>query len=322
MPPLGRGAEIDELVDHHLRAVDEVAVLRFPDAPAAPAPGCCSRTRSRSTAFSVSGLLWISNAARACGSACSGTCASPVSASWKHGVAMAEGAALDVLAGEADRRCRRRGSMASASSSAAAQSTVRSSGVVEHRAAPLAAALELAVHGEAVGQRAAATSLSARSRSSGTAVSRLGARRPAAAAPGMRLDEVLLRLERVERLLRARRSASSTIASAASGGRPRRASTSVVGPELAHGRVRGDLLVHQRLRERRLVAFVVAVAAVADEVDQEVALERARGRRSASRAASTHASGSSALTWTIGILKPRARPLAYDVLYASLGVGR
>ena len=43
--------------------------------------------------------------------------------------------------------------------------------------------------------------------------------------------------------------------------------------QLAHGRVRRDLLVHQRLRERRLVAFVVAVAPVADQVDQEVAPE-------------------------------------------------
>ena len=40
----------------------------------------------------------------------------------------------------------------------------------------------------------------------------------------------------------------------------------------------------------------------------------------ASRAASTHASGSSALTWTIGILNPRANPLAYDVLYSSSGL--
>ena len=38
--------------------------------------------------------------------------------------------------------------------------------------------------------------------------------------------------------------------------------------------MRGDRLVHQRLGERRFVAFVVAVAAVADQVDQEVALER------------------------------------------------
>ena len=37
--------------------------------------------------------------------------------------------------------------------------------------------------------------------------------------------------------------------------------------------MRGDLLVHHRLRERRLVAFVVAVAPVADQVDQEVAPE-------------------------------------------------
>ena len=39
-------------------------------------------------------------------------------------------------------------------------------------------------------------------------------------------------------------------------------------------------LVHHRLRERRLVAFVVSVAPVADEIDQEVALElRAIGER-------------------------------------------
>ena len=49
--------------------------------------------------------------------------------------------------------------------------------------------------------------------------------------------------------------------------------TSVCGEQLAHGRVAGDLLVHQRLRERRLVALVVAVAAVADQIDQEVAAE-------------------------------------------------
>ena len=88
-------------------------------------------------------------------------------------------------------------------------------------------------------------------------------------------------------------------------------------PDLAHGRMRGDLLVHERLREGRLVSFVVAVAAIADQVDEEVALETALRYAIASRAASTHASGSSALTWTIGILNPRARPLAYDVLYSS-----
>ena len=37
--------------------------------------------------------------------------------------------------------------------------------------------------------------------------------------------------------------------------------------------MRGDHPVHHRLRERRLVAFVVSVAAVADQVDQEVVAE-------------------------------------------------
>ena len=37
--------------------------------------------------------------------------------------------------------------------------------------------------------------------------------------------------------------------------------------------MRADLLVHQRLGEHRLVALVVAVAAVAEHVDHDVALE-------------------------------------------------
>ena len=44
-------------------------------------------------------------------------------------------------------------------------------------------------------------------------------------------------------------------------------------PDLTHRWVPRDLLVHQRLREGRFVALVVAVAPVADEVDQEIALE-------------------------------------------------
>ena len=101
--PLG-SARGDELVEDDLRAVDEVAVLRFPQHQARPAPGCCSRTRSRWRAFSVSGLLWISNdALRACGNACSGTYSLAVHGVVKHRVAMAEGAALDVFAGQPDR---------------------------------------------------------------------------------------------------------------------------------------------------------------------------------------------------------------------------
>ena len=37
--------------------------------------------------------------------------------------------------------------------------------------------------------------------------------------------------------------------------------------------MRADLLVHQRLGERRLVAFVVAEAAVAEHVDDDRRLE-------------------------------------------------
>ena len=45
-------------------------------------------------------------------------------------------------------------------------------------------------------------------------------------------------------------------------------------PHLPRRRVRLDRLVEQRLRVRRLVAFVVAVPAVADEIHEEVAAER------------------------------------------------
>jgi hypothetical protein len=44
-------------------------------------------------------------------------------------------------------------------------------------------------------------------------------------------------------------------------------------PDLAHRRMLGDLLVHRRLREPRFVSLVVAPAAVADEIDEEVAAE-------------------------------------------------
>ena len=43
--------------------------------------------------------------------------------------------------------------------------------------------------------------------------------------------------------------------------------------ERAHGRLVRDPLGHQRLGERRLVALVVPMAAVADEVDHDVAPE-------------------------------------------------
>ena len=54
----------------------------------------------------------------------------------------------------------------------------------------------------------------------------------------------------------------------------------LLGEALAHGRMLCDGGVHPRLGEGRLVALVVAPAAVADEVDQEVLAELAAGRRS------------------------------------------
>jgi hypothetical protein len=45
------------------------------------------------------------------------------------------------------------------------------------------------------------------------------------------------------------------------------------GVDFAHRRMLGDLAVHDRLRETRLVGFVVPVAAVTPEVDEHVALE-------------------------------------------------
>ena len=45
---------------------------------------------------------------------------------------------------------------------------------------------------------------------------------------------------------------------------------------LAHRRLLAIFRYIDRLRERRLVAFVVAVPPVADEIDQDVALELVR----------------------------------------------
>jgi hypothetical protein len=77
---------------------------------------------------------------------------------------------------------------------------------------------------------------------------------------------------------------------------------------LAHARLLLDPRGHQRLRVRGLVLLVVAVAAVADEVDHHVGAEAA-AEAIASRTAESAASGSSALTWMIGRSKPFARSL-------------
>ena len=86
-----------------------------------------------------------------------------------------------------------------------------------------------------------------------------------------RLHVVLLGIERLEPPLQVvhprgqHRVGSSRFDDAARFERPR--------PTLAHGRLLGHLPIHQRLGERRFVAFVVSVAAIADEIDQHVTLE-------------------------------------------------
>ncbi len=164
--------------------------------------------------------------------------------------------------------------LAKASSSAVAQSIVRSRGRIEQRPPTFAAALELPVTGEAVGGRSSEGGVErARGARAGTAVCtvlavpgrgerRAPARRgPARAAgwPGPPRARFICVLDH-----RVGRRAASTI--------PR--SSSVAHPDLPHGRVRARLVrVEQGLGEGRLVAFVVPVAAVADQVDQEVPLE-------------------------------------------------
>ena len=64
--------------------------------------------------------------------------------------------------------------------------------------------------------------------------------------------------------------------------------------------VRVDELVHPRLRERGLVGLVVAVAAVADEVDDDVLVERLAELEREPHRPARAASGSSPFTWKIG----------------------
>ena len=159
--------------------------------------------------------------------------------------------------------------VASASSSAVAQSTDSIRRVHERRLAPLAPAFELAMEREAVGlnqQRvvdvAQPVEGHARGHPRGDARRRL--RRHRRAVLLLRLQRRVRRLQHVEMLLDQRRRHV---------GGDRALLDQDARPVLAHGRVRGHRLVRDGLRERRLVAFVVAVAAVADEIDQEIETE-------------------------------------------------
>ena len=61
-----------------------------------------------------------------------------------------------------------------------------------------------------------------------------------------------------------------------------------------------DGAIHQRLGEGRLVGLVVAVAAVADDVEHDVGAELLAEFGGDARPRCTTASGSSPLTWKIG----------------------
>ena len=84
----------------------------------------------------------------------------------------------------------------------------------------------------------------------------------------------------------------------------------------------GDLRDHQRLGVRGLVLLVVPEAPVADEVDDDVVTELLAVRASASRTAAIAASGSSALTWMIGMSNPFGEVARVASRAAFVRVGR
>ena len=208
----------------------------------------------------------------------------------------------DVLAGEPDRDAvdeqRRVGERLGVTPVDAA--------LVDRGAPPLELPRELRVHGELVGRREQLPRSARRACPPATAVI---ASPPVerGIAPSCSLARVAER--RLQPVVR-RRAASARPRRRTRLPRPRVSTPSSIElllVELAHGRMRVDLLDHQRLRVRRLVLLVVTEPPVADEVDDDVLAEAAPvGHREPRRRRST-ASGSSALTWMIGTSKPLAR---------------
>ena len=93
-----------------------------------------------------------------------------------------------------------------------------------------------------------------------------------------------------------------------------------LGVELADRAALADHLVHARLRERGLVALVVAVAPVAHHVDDDVLLEASAERERELGPRALLASGSSPFTWKIGACTALAMSVAYTVERAKPGV--
>ena len=212
--------------------------------------------------------MWISNAARACGNSCSGTNALAGVRVVEHGVAVAERAALDVLAGQPDRHAV--GEDAGKRQLLGRRPVDRPLGRVGERGLRRSRPRSSFLWNVKPSGVASSASLISRSRSSGTPVCVLRgrARRAGSGIGGTKSSSGFSDANACSSTVKCFFTRPST----ASGGtvplldeRSRE--------QLAHGRVRADLLVHQRLRERRLVAFVVPVTPVADQVDQEVAPE-------------------------------------------------
>ena len=184
------------------------------------------------------------------------------------GVPVAEGAALDILSRQADGRAvgENRRQRQLFAEGPVDRPLVRR---VERAGALLARALQLSMKREAVrrGQQARIDLAQPLDRDRGPR-GRGGAGRR---FRRFGLDEITLRLERLHRGLERREPPRVHVAGHLA--RDRAALDERTRPDLAHGRMRSDLPVHQRLGERRLVSLVVAVAAVADEIDEEIELE-------------------------------------------------
>ena len=150
------------------------------------------------TAFSVSGLLWTSKAALACGSDLQRHVHAAVVHVVEDRVPMAERPALDIFAGEADARAVAQNGRVGQllGQRPVDRALVRR---VEGGVPLLAHALQLAVHGEVGRQRQQrpVERLQLLERHAG-----LGARRGARRRRfRLRLDEILFRLERIQRPL-------------------------------------------------------------------------------------------------------------------------
>ncbi len=161
--------------------------------------------------------------------------------------------------------------LASARSSAVAHSITRASASSSASRRRLIARSSLGCTVKPSGKVSSAW-LSARSRSTGTPVLTRRAV-PGTGDYGAVVGEVFFRVERLRR--RPEAPASSRLISALASGVGDNAPLDQVRPPTAgaHAGMLVDALVHQRLGEVRLVAFVVTVAPVADQVDHEILAE-------------------------------------------------